>query len=251
MRTQMHQEAFPGEDISDRPPPEESVPGLLALIEGDRPSGRYRARDARRRRARERARLRAARARSRRTSRPRRAGSRATRCALLVAERATRPLGTRASATCRDLLDAGRPARRQHVGDAARGARRARADGTRARAARCPRRAGAPACWLVELRRRRRPLRAAARAPGERVALPGGGDASSSRPYLPARGSGSSRLDARRRRSRVPRRATAGRSATATSPREWPLDAYQTVFATEPGQRRDAERRPARSRPSW
>ena len=45
MRTQMHQEAFPGEDISDRPPPEESVPGLLALIEGDAPSGLYRARD--------------------------------------------------------------------------------------------------------------------------------------------------------------------------------------------------------------
>ena len=44
MRTQMHQEAFPGEDISDRPPPEESVPGLLDLIEGSLPSGRYRAR---------------------------------------------------------------------------------------------------------------------------------------------------------------------------------------------------------------
>jgi NAD(P)-dependent dehydrogenase (short-subunit alcohol dehydrogenase family) len=44
MRTQMHQDAFPGEDISDRPPPEESVPGLLALIDGDRPSGRYQAR---------------------------------------------------------------------------------------------------------------------------------------------------------------------------------------------------------------
>jgi NAD(P)-dependent dehydrogenase (short-subunit alcohol dehydrogenase family) len=43
MRTRMHQEAFPGEDISDRPPPEDSVPGLLALIEGDLPSGRYRA----------------------------------------------------------------------------------------------------------------------------------------------------------------------------------------------------------------
>jgi NAD(P)-dependent dehydrogenase (short-subunit alcohol dehydrogenase family) len=43
MRTQMHQDAFPGEDISDRPPPEDSVPGLLALIAGDRPSGRYRA----------------------------------------------------------------------------------------------------------------------------------------------------------------------------------------------------------------
>jgi NAD(P)-dependent dehydrogenase (short-subunit alcohol dehydrogenase family) len=41
MRTRMHQEAFPGEDISDRPPPEESVPGLLALLEGDLPSGRY------------------------------------------------------------------------------------------------------------------------------------------------------------------------------------------------------------------
>jgi NAD(P)-dependent dehydrogenase (short-subunit alcohol dehydrogenase family) len=45
MNTRMHQEAFPGEDISDRPPPEESVPGLLALVEGDLASGRYRARD--------------------------------------------------------------------------------------------------------------------------------------------------------------------------------------------------------------
>ena len=44
MRTQMHQEAFPGEDISDRPLPETSVPGLLALIEGTYPSGRYAAR---------------------------------------------------------------------------------------------------------------------------------------------------------------------------------------------------------------
>jgi NAD(P)-dependent dehydrogenase (short-subunit alcohol dehydrogenase family) len=45
MRTQMHQDAFPGEDISDRPPAEESVPGLLALVSGSRPSGRYRARE--------------------------------------------------------------------------------------------------------------------------------------------------------------------------------------------------------------
>ena len=45
MRTQMQQDAFPGEDISDRPPPEESVPGLLELIEGDLPSGSYRARE--------------------------------------------------------------------------------------------------------------------------------------------------------------------------------------------------------------
>jgi NAD(P)-dependent dehydrogenase (short-subunit alcohol dehydrogenase family) len=45
MRTQMHQEAFPGEDIGDRPLPEESVPGLLRLLEGDMPSGRYLARE--------------------------------------------------------------------------------------------------------------------------------------------------------------------------------------------------------------
>ena len=41
MRTVMHQEAFPGEDISDRPLPEESVPALLELIDGRHPSGRY------------------------------------------------------------------------------------------------------------------------------------------------------------------------------------------------------------------
>jgi NAD(P)-dependent dehydrogenase (short-subunit alcohol dehydrogenase family) len=45
MRTQMHQEAFPGEDISDRPLPEASVPGLLELLEGVHPSGRYKARE--------------------------------------------------------------------------------------------------------------------------------------------------------------------------------------------------------------
>ena len=44
MNTQMQQEAFPGEDISDRPPPETSVPGLRLLIDGDLPSGRYQAR---------------------------------------------------------------------------------------------------------------------------------------------------------------------------------------------------------------
>ena len=44
MRTQMHQEAFPGEDISDRPLPEVSVPGLVALITGTHSSGRYAAR---------------------------------------------------------------------------------------------------------------------------------------------------------------------------------------------------------------
>lgn len=44
MNTQMHQDAFPGEDISDRPPPDASVPGLLALLSDDYASGRYQAR---------------------------------------------------------------------------------------------------------------------------------------------------------------------------------------------------------------
>jgi NAD(P)-dependent dehydrogenase (short-subunit alcohol dehydrogenase family) len=44
MNTEMHQAAFPGEDISDRPPPAASVPGLRRLIDGDLPSGRYEAR---------------------------------------------------------------------------------------------------------------------------------------------------------------------------------------------------------------
>jgi NAD(P)-dependent dehydrogenase (short-subunit alcohol dehydrogenase family) len=42
MRTEMHQAAFPGEDIGDRPPPEASLPGLMRLVLGDLPSGRYR-----------------------------------------------------------------------------------------------------------------------------------------------------------------------------------------------------------------
>jgi NAD(P)-dependent dehydrogenase (short-subunit alcohol dehydrogenase family) len=43
MRTQMHQEAFPGEDISDRPLPETVVPAVLRVLA--LPSGRYRAAD--------------------------------------------------------------------------------------------------------------------------------------------------------------------------------------------------------------
>jgi NAD(P)-dependent dehydrogenase (short-subunit alcohol dehydrogenase family) len=44
MNTQMQQEAFPGEDVSDRPPPEASVPGIIELIRYRPPSGRYQAR---------------------------------------------------------------------------------------------------------------------------------------------------------------------------------------------------------------
>ena len=45
MNTRMHQEAYPGDDISDRPPPEASVPGLMNLINSNRPSGRSAARE--------------------------------------------------------------------------------------------------------------------------------------------------------------------------------------------------------------
>jgi NAD(P)-dependent dehydrogenase (short-subunit alcohol dehydrogenase family) len=43
MRTAMHQAAYPGEDISDRPPPETVVPALLHLLDTSPASGRYRA----------------------------------------------------------------------------------------------------------------------------------------------------------------------------------------------------------------
>jgi NAD(P)-dependent dehydrogenase (short-subunit alcohol dehydrogenase family) len=45
MRTQMQQDAFPGEDISDRSLPEDVVPGFLSIIESDQPSGRYSAKE--------------------------------------------------------------------------------------------------------------------------------------------------------------------------------------------------------------
>jgi NAD(P)-dependent dehydrogenase (short-subunit alcohol dehydrogenase family) len=47
MRTAMHQAAFPGEDISDRPLPDTVAPRLLALVDQRPPSGRYRAADIR------------------------------------------------------------------------------------------------------------------------------------------------------------------------------------------------------------
>jgi NAD(P)-dependent dehydrogenase (short-subunit alcohol dehydrogenase family) len=45
MATELQQQAFPNEDISDRAAPETVVPALLRLVEGDLPSGRYRAAD--------------------------------------------------------------------------------------------------------------------------------------------------------------------------------------------------------------
>lgn len=45
MQTRMHQQAFPGQDISDRPAPEERVPGIVRILDAGMPSGRYRAAD--------------------------------------------------------------------------------------------------------------------------------------------------------------------------------------------------------------
>jgi NAD(P)-dependent dehydrogenase (short-subunit alcohol dehydrogenase family) len=45
MRTEMHQAAFPGEDISDRPEPESVVPAFMRLLDDRPPSGRYRSDD--------------------------------------------------------------------------------------------------------------------------------------------------------------------------------------------------------------
>jgi NAD(P)-dependent dehydrogenase (short-subunit alcohol dehydrogenase family) len=45
MATDLQQQAFPGEDISDRAAPESVVPAVMELVDGDRPSGRYRAAD--------------------------------------------------------------------------------------------------------------------------------------------------------------------------------------------------------------
>jgi NAD(P)-dependent dehydrogenase (short-subunit alcohol dehydrogenase family) len=42
MRTAMHQQAFPGEDISDRPAPEAVAPAVVRLVESRAPSGRVR-----------------------------------------------------------------------------------------------------------------------------------------------------------------------------------------------------------------
>ena len=190
MRTRMHQEAFPGEDISDRPPPEESVPGLLALIDG-RPAER----PLPRARARRRGRCVSALAfelppRSRRASRPRRAGWLATSVRLLVARaRATARSSTRVPRPA-GAARARRPARGQHLGDAARGRRRARATAsrvrvhfsTRAPAAR-PTRGGSSSCGSAD---GARPATTAAPASGSRS--PAALSSSSSRRTRRARG---------------------------------------------------------------
>ena len=240
----MHQEAFPGEDISDRPPPEDSVPGLLALIEGDapeRPLPRPRARRGlgvsalafELPRA-----ARGARAAGGARPAPRRraaAGRRAPR-------RRDRP---RALPRPAAVPRAGRPARRQHLGDAA-GRRPCDApDGERLelRLSTPAPRPRPDACWVVELRRgdgtrsRGGRRRRAARAAGRRR-RPG-----SSRP-TPAPRLWLARLDLPGPLARLPRRH--GQPIRyGYVPRRWPLAAYQNVYATSPA----APRWPSAGRP--
>ena len=168
MRTQMHQEAFPGEDISDRPPPEESVPGLLALIEGDaaeRPLPRAR---ARRSAARERtSRLRRAASKRERAAR----GARRCRDDVRAARgdpRGRRRSSTPASATSPRFLRAGdllvvntsATLPGGAAGDA-RGRRRRSSCTSRRRA---PGHGAGDRDWIVELRRDGRAVRPAPRS---------------------------------------------------------------------------------------
>ena len=240
----MHQEAFPGEDISDRPPPEDSVPGLLELIEGELPSGRYQARElAGRGEGRdERAGLRAPARRWRRPHRPRRGARAVTASGCWSPTRAT---GAISHARFDDLAGsaaARRPGGGQRLGDACRRRWPARrADGS----------AGPGAL----------------RHPGARArrALAGGGAALRPDGARPERGRAGETIRRRRVRRRRRRRARAGGAvrlrlaaaagALGTAPgtveelldrdgepirygyvrAAWPLEAYQNVYATTPG----------------
>ena len=218
-----------------------SVPGLLALIDGDaaeRPLPRARARRRQRMSA-----LALGSACSRHTSRPRRAAIGRDDVALLVAERADgRRSRTRASTSCRGSS-------RRATCSSSTPRRRCRRRSTRG-SADAPRRAAPldarPAAreWVVELRAADgSPLR---RPPDRRLARP-----ARRRPRRAARavrgqrrGCGVARPRARPAAGGVPR-APRHADPLRLRPRAWPLDAYQTVFALEPGERRDAERRPA------
>ena len=88
--------------------------------------------------------------------------------------------------------------------------------------------------WVVELRAGDGARSAAARA-GERLALPGGAPRHARAPYLAGARLWVAALDLPEPLTGLPRPPRARRSATATSPTRWPLEAYQTVYATEPG----------------
>ncbi len=231
MNTQLHQEAFPGEDISDRPPPEASVPGLLAIVYGDAPSGRYQASAVAPRMTR--AGVRA----SRRPSRP--ASATTSACwsprgpGSATTASSTSPICS-SPATCWSSTPP-RPSPRR--------SRAARASTSRPRS---PRRRRVPddghERWVIELRdgdARHRAGRA-----GQRIELPGGGEAELLAPYLGGRSAVGRAADAPGAAARLPRRARPTDPlpppARAAPARRLPDDLRHRAR-----QRRDAERRAA------
>ena len=157
------------------------MPGLLALIEGDLPSGRYAAARAAGGARVSAPRLRAAHAAAHEPAEAR--GPGATRSGCSSPSAAARCVHARFR-DLPELLRAGRPARRQHLRDAAR--RAARRAAPSVRPAPAPRRAAADAATALGRRaapRRRRASRGGAE--GDVLALPGGGDGRAARaPYL-------------------------------------------------------------------
>ena len=249
MRTALHQEAFPGEDISDRPPPER---------ERARPAGADRGR-ARRAAATARAELggqRHERARGlpaggRRTSRPRRAAKAGDDVALLVADRGRRRARPRRASASWPRPAARRPARRQHLGDAA-----GRLSARRSASGRCELRLSTPVADGALGRRAAR--RATGRRFARRRSAPSGPTRRRAAPRCSPRSRGASgssvaRLDARTSRSRTTSAVTAGRSATATSQpngRSTPTRPCSPASRAAPRCRAQAGRSRRRSSPS-
>ena len=235
MNTAMHQDAFPGEDISDRAPPAERVPGLLQLIETLPPSGRYtRGRAARRGphgdpvvRAARRARGRPAAGGARPAPRPGAAARRRGRPASAPRALRRAAAASCARATCSSSTTRPRCPRRSAVCPPAA----ARCGCTSRPGSRAT--AGSSSCGG---RWRRATSRCARPAPARSSGLPDGGRSSCSAPTLDGRapvGGASGRARAATCSPTSP--ATASRSGTGTSARSWPLESYQTVFAVEPG----------------
>ena len=241
MRTRMHQEAFPGEDISDRPPPEDSVPGLLALIDGRHPSGRYSAREL----ASSEVVVVSALAfelptRLEATEPPEQRGLRRDGVRLMVAERDG---GALLNARFHELPQLLNPTicssstSRRRCPPPSPGSAPGRGATTRSAcnfSTPVPRPRRALVRGRGPQRRRFHARAAAARARRSRSAA----IAEQSRAGRRVRGQRSA-VDRRvaARDETVPELLwrSANRSATATSTRRWPLDAYQNVYATTPG----------------
>ena len=238
----MHQAAFPGEDISDRPEPETVVPALLRLLDERPPSGRYRAADllaAARDCSHERAGLRAA-------GRRRGAGP-ADRARRRPPSGRARPSGIEHArfAQLAHHLEPGRPGRRQHLRDARRRGRRRPSRRHAGSPCTSPRRSTTAAGWSRSGPADEPPARSTDVTPGEAIALPDGVALVVAAPH-PA---GQRRLWRAVRRGR-------GRGGGIPGPAR-PPDPLRLRAAGSPaggvpdrvrpraGQRRDAQRRPA------